>query len=40
VLAALVEVAGLHHLAAQLLAFPVSSLLTFGLARRWAFARP
>ena len=37
-LAELVEVAGLHHLMAQLIAFPFSSVVTFTLARRWAFA--
>jgi putative flippase GtrA len=37
-LAELVEVAGVHHVVAQVLAFPASSLLTFALSRRWAFA--
>jgi putative flippase GtrA len=36
-LAALVEVARFHHLAAQAVAFPVASLLTFALSRQWAF---
>jgi hypothetical protein len=34
------EVAGVHHIVAQVLAFPASSLLTFALSRRWAFAAP
>jgi putative flippase GtrA len=38
-LAALVEVGRLHPLVAQVVAFPVASLLTFGLSREWAFAR-
>ena len=29
---------GIHHLLAQALVFPVASVLTFGLSRRWAFA--
>jgi putative flippase GtrA len=37
-LASLVELAGFHHLAAQAVAFPVASLLTFALSRAWAFA--
>jgi putative flippase GtrA len=37
-LAALVEVARFHHLAAQALAFPVASLITFAVNRQWAFA--
>jgi putative flippase GtrA len=36
-LAALVEVAGIRHVVAQLLAFPVASLVTFALSRQWAF---
>ena len=34
----LVDGAGIHHLIAQALVFPVASLVTFGLSRRWAFA--
>ena len=37
-LAALVEVGRVHHVAAQAVAFPVASLLTFALSRQWAFA--
>jgi putative flippase GtrA len=37
-LAALVGVARFHHLAAQAVAFPVASLVTFALSRQWAFA--
>lgn len=37
-LAALVEVVRLHPLVAQVVAFPVASLLTFALSREWAFA--
>jgi putative flippase GtrA len=36
-LAALVEVVSIHHLYAQLLAFPAASIVTFALSRRWAF---
>jgi putative flippase GtrA len=36
-LAALVEVAGIRHVVAQLLAFPVASLVMFALSRQWAF---
>jgi putative flippase GtrA len=36
-LAALVGVARFHHLAAQAVAFPVASLVTFALSRHWAF---
>jgi putative flippase GtrA len=36
-LAALVDGAGLPRLAAQLLVFPVASLVTFALSRQWAF---
>jgi putative flippase GtrA len=39
-LAELVEVARVHHVVAQVLAFPVSSIVTFALARRFAFAKP
>jgi putative flippase GtrA len=37
-LAALVEVARFHHLAAQAVAVPVASLITFAVSRQWAFA--
>ena len=37
-LTALVGVARLPHLAAQAVAFPVASLVTFALSRQWAFA--
>jgi putative flippase GtrA len=37
---ALVHAAGVHHLAAQALVFPVASAVTFTLSRRWAFAAP
>ena len=30
--------AGVHHLIAQALVFPVASAVTFGLSRQWAFA--
>lgn len=36
-LAGLVEVAGIQHVFAQLLAFPVASVITFALSRQWAF---
>jgi putative flippase GtrA len=36
-LAGLVELAGIRHLFAQVLAFPVASILTFALSRQWAF---
>jgi putative flippase GtrA len=36
-LAALVEVVGIRHVVAQLLAFPVASLVMFVLSRQWAF---
>jgi putative flippase GtrA len=35
---ALVHEAGVHHLIAQALVFPVASAVTFTLSRRWAFA--
>jgi putative flippase GtrA len=38
-LAELVQVAGVHQLVAQALAFPVASVITFALSRQWAFAR-
>jgi putative flippase GtrA len=34
----LVHQAGIHHLIAQALVFPVASVATFTLSRRWAFA--
>jgi putative flippase GtrA len=34
----LTEDAGIHHLIAQGLVFPVASAVTFGLSRQWAFA--
>jgi putative flippase GtrA len=37
-LAALVELGGLNPLAAQVVAFPVASLISFALSREWAFA--
>ncbi len=37
---ALVHDAGVHHLIAQALVFPVASAVTFALSRNWAFARP
>jgi putative flippase GtrA len=37
-LRALVHDAGIHHLVAQALVFPVASALTFVLSRQWAFA--
>jgi putative flippase GtrA len=36
-LAGLVELVGIHHVFAQLLAFPAASLITFALSRQWAF---
>ena len=36
-LAALVEVASIQHVFAQVLAFPVASIITFALSRQWAF---
>jgi putative flippase GtrA len=36
-LAGLVEVAGIHHVVAQVLAFPAASVITFALSRQWAF---
>jgi putative flippase GtrA len=36
-LATLVEVAGIRHVVAQVLAFPVASLVMFALSRQWAF---
>jgi putative flippase GtrA len=38
-LAGLVEVAGIHHVFAQVLAFPAASVITFALSRQWAFKR-
>jgi putative flippase GtrA len=35
---ALVRDAGIHHLIAQVLAFPIASAATFLLSRHWAFA--
>ena len=37
---ALVHDAGVQHLLAQALVFPVASAVTFALSRNWAFARP
>jgi putative flippase GtrA len=37
-LAELVEVAGAGQFAAQAVAFPAASLITFALSRQWAFA--
>ena len=34
----LTQDAGVHHLIAQALVFPVASVVTFGLSRQWAFA--
>jgi putative flippase GtrA len=34
----LTQDAGVHHLIAQALVFPVASAVTFGLSRQWAFA--
>ena len=39
-LAGLVELAGIPHVVAQLLAFPVASLIMFALSRQWAFRPP
>jgi putative flippase GtrA len=39
-LEALVRDAGVAHLLAQALVFPVASAVTFALSRNWAFARP
>jgi putative flippase GtrA len=36
-LAVLVELVGIHHVFAQLLAFPAASFITFALSRQWAF---
>ena len=36
----LVHHAGVHHLIAQALVFPVASAFTFMLSRRWAFRPP
>jgi putative flippase GtrA len=36
-LAGLVEGAGIHHVFAQVLAFPAASIITFALSRQWAF---
>ena len=36
-LAGLVEVVSIPHVVAQLLAFPVASVVTFALSRQWAF---
>jgi putative flippase GtrA len=36
-LAGLVEVAGIPHVVAQVLAFPAASIVTFALSRQWAF---
>lgn len=36
-LALLVEVFGIRHVFAQLLAFPAASIITFALSRQWAF---
>jgi putative flippase GtrA len=36
-LAALVELLGIPHVVAQVLVFPVASVVTFGLSRQWAF---
>jgi putative flippase GtrA len=36
-LAGLVELAGIPHVFAQVLAFPVASIITFVLSRQWAF---
>jgi putative flippase GtrA len=38
-LAGLVELAGIPHVLAQVLAFPVASVLTFALSRQWAFKK-
>jgi hypothetical protein len=35
---ALVHDAGVAHLLAQALVFPLASVTTFALSRRWAFA--
>lgn len=34
----LTQDAGVHHLIAQALVFPMASAVTFGLSRQWAFA--
>lgn len=39
-LAGLVEAARIPHVVAQLLAFPVASLIMFALSRQWAFRSP
>jgi putative flippase GtrA len=39
-LAALVELVGIPHVLAQLLAFPAASVITFALSRQWAFKPP
>jgi putative flippase GtrA len=36
-LATLVQVISIRHVFAQLLAFPVASVVTFALSRQWAF---
>ena len=36
-LTGLVEVVSIPHVVAQLLAFPVASVVTFALSRQWAF---
>lgn len=36
-LAGLVQGAGIHHVFAQVLAFPAASIITFALSRQWAF---
>jgi putative flippase GtrA len=36
-LAGLVELAGIPHVVAQVLAFPAASIVTFALSRQWAF---
>ena len=33
----LIEVVSIHHIFAQLLAFPAASIVTFALSRQWAF---
>jgi putative flippase GtrA len=38
-LAGLVEMAGIQHVVAQLLAFPFASIIMFALSRQWAFKR-
>jgi len=36
-LSGLVEVAGIPHVVAQVLAFPAASVVMFALSRQWAF---